>query len=157
MFLMMIFTILFWIPAAVLFGISFAVLYTGKGLLKIGSEDITNEKNSFLYIVITEWIHNCAALFVSLIVMFLIASNIPLFEGLQSEYGIASSNAYIPALIYLCGMALLHAGFFSLSYFYIKKAIKNNAKRIRLFIPLAVISPIIWAGVFCFLISVWDR
>lgn len=90
-----------------LLGISFAAVYLGKRICHINRTDIVNLNGSLIPTTFALWGISVGALDISLILLLLVSSNIPFFNGVHGEWGIPFENAYGPAVVYIaCWMAL---------------------------------------------------
>jgi hypothetical protein len=131
--------------------ISFAVLYINKRIVKLNKEEIITKKGSFVPLALMAWGFNLLALSAALIIMDAVSFSIPFLDKIHNEWGIAFANAYVPAIIYIVCLAFLHAGLLLIfCYFLFKKKIASKPKRIKILIPFAVSSALIWAFVMCF-------
>ena len=141
-----------------LLAICFAVFYAGKNRLKINREEILNPKGSILSLVFKVWVIDLTALFISAIIMLIVSSIVPLFSGVNSEWGIAFEHAYFPAVVYILSWSLLYGALFSSSYYIYGSEITNKWKSKKLFFSLIIISVIIWEVLMSllFLIPWWD-
>jgi hypothetical protein len=141
---------LFLILVSILFIITFAAIYIMKWIVKLSKEEIVNRKGSLLPLAFSAWGCNIIALAASLGIMDIVSFSIPFFDGIHSEWGIAFANAYVPALIYIICLALLHAALLLFSHFAFKKRITIRPKRIKMLTVFIVSSVLVWAFIMCF-------
>jgi hypothetical protein len=140
----------------ILFVISFAIIYIMKRILKISKDEITHEDGSLASKAFSAWTYNLIALAVALIIMDIVSSSIPFLEVIHGEWR-GQSDDYLPELIYIISLALLHAGLLLFSYFAFRKKIVNKIKRNKMYVVFVVSSALIWAILMCFALGVFVR
>ncbi len=96
---------LIWI--AWLLGITFAAVYAGKRLLRIGRDDVLHPRGSLLPLVLPLWGLSVAALLVSFIVTVAVSFAWPWLSTVHSEWGIAYEQAWGQAAVYVGVWSLL--------------------------------------------------
>lgn len=89
------------------------------------------------------WAIDVAAWLVSFITMFFVTYRMPLFEGINSEWGIAYEHAYPQAYVFLAIWAVFYAALMLPSYFCFKNKIEDKVKRNRMFLCFILISAVI--------------
>ena len=117
------------IPIAVLLGISFAAVSLSKGICVLRREDIANRKGSLTPLTLALWAVSVGAMYLSLIVMLLVSYQMPFFEGVHSEWGIAYENAYGAAAVYIVCWMLLYAALQTPAWLFVKRKIASVSRR----------------------------
>ena len=116
------------IPIAVLLGISFVAVGLSKRICVLRREDIANRKGSLTPLTFALWAVSVGAMYLSLIVMLLISYQMPFFEGVHSEWGIAE-NAYEAAAVYIVCWMLLYAALQTPAWLFVKRKIASGSRR----------------------------
>ena len=140
----------FLLMAAILLAVSFAVIYSMKGIVKLSKEEIANEKGTLIPLTFAAWGINVAALSVSFIIMDFITVNNPFFSIIHSEWGGVTPHPPIPEIVYISILTALHGALLVFSYFVFKKWIISKPKRVRFFIAYVISSALLWALFMCY-------
>lgn len=141
--------------ASILLIISFTVVYIMKWIFKISREEIVNENGSLVSLALSTWAINLVALAVALVTMDFVSFSIPFLNVIHNEWR-GLSNDYLPELIYIICLALLHAVLLLFSYFAFRKKIVNKVKRNKMYVAFVVSSALIWAILMCIGMGVFN-
>ena len=143
-FLLFLFPQVSFIWLAMLFTISFVVIFFGVKIIKIKREEILNSTGSLFRFIVSTWGINIAAFSCAIILTEIITANIPYLNVIHSEF-IAYENITIQDDISIACLFGLHIVFLLLSYLLFKKTISDKSKRKKLFISFITISGGVWA------------
>ena len=143
------------IIAAVLLIITFAIVYTMKRVFKLSKEEIDG---SFASLAFSAWAINLAALALALIIMDFITLSIPFFDVIHAEFSRSiPRDSFLPEIIYITSLALLHAALLLSSYPAFRKKIESSVKRNIMYVSFVIASALIWAVIMCFGMGVFGR
>ena len=134
---------------ALLLGVSLGVVLPGKRFFAIKTEEILARKGSLLPLSFAAWGINLAALYVSLLLWFIMLCTIPFFRCLLSEFRFEGEDYTLELVIATICLILIYGGLLFFSYFCFKKQIKNPSKRNRLFFLFVSASTFVFALLLC--------
>ena len=148
----MFFPLYFLIWISLILGLCFAIVYAGKAIFRIKKEEISNVKGSLVSMVFPVWGINIGAWFISYILLVCTISDLPFFESINSEWGIAYENAFLQAYVFLACWAVLYAALMIPAYFIFKGRILDVKKRKSFFAFFIIMSVLIGIAFYTYLI-----
>lgn len=134
---------LIWI--ALLLGITFASVYAGRKLIRIGRADIAHPTGKLTSLALPLWGLSTAALAASFIVIVAVSMAWPWLGVVHSEWGIAHEQAWAQAAVYLGGWSLLYFALqLAITHRLFSKRIIDQDKRRRLYLLHAGTAALLW-------------